>query len=131
MGTLSLGVGLPYAQCWEPMLRFIHATPVSVAHTVFRRDVAIFVYVLPLLNLAVGFAVRIVAGVVAVSLVDYAVPIVIEEPELHESPTLDIVATRSFIRPEACWHPLGYLGAFLSLLGVPFPRPQRSTVLLA
>jgi len=118
--VLSLVVGLIYSQSWETVLRFLHATPFGVTDPVFGRDVALFVYTLPFLNLLVGFSMFVLAAGLVVSLVIYALPFVTEAANGEESPTLDVVATLSFVRREAYGHLVTYVGALLVSLGVSF-----------
>ncbi|MEF8854332.1 MAG: UPF0182 family protein [Haloarculaceae archaeon] len=120
IGALSLFVGLLYAGGWETVLRFLHATPFGVTDPIFGRDVAFFVYTLPLLNLAVGFLLLVLALGLLFSLTLYLLPFVIEAPDEEVGFTLDTATAYSYLRGRVYGHLVVYVGAIMVVLGGSF-----------
>lgn len=120
--TVAVFIGLIYASSWDTVLRFLHATPFEVADPVFGRDVAFYVYTLPMLNLVIGFLMLVVSAGLVLSLVLYARSFVATagEREPNTVGSIDLSAYLSYLRERAYVHLVTYLGALLILQGAAF-----------
>jgi uncharacterized membrane protein (UPF0182 family) len=128
IGALSLLVGLLVSGAWETVLRFLHATPFGVTDPVFGRDVAFFVYTLPLLDLAVGVAMLVIALGLLFSLALYLLPFVVEDPGQEVGFALDTDTAFAYLRSRVYGHLIVYVGTFLIVLGVSFALDRYGLV---
>jgi uncharacterized membrane protein (UPF0182 family) len=71
LALISLTSGMRASASWEVLLRWSHAVPFGVADPLFGRDLAFFVFTLPLWRLILGWAVALVIGTILLTLVLY------------------------------------------------------------
>jgi uncharacterized membrane protein (UPF0182 family) len=124
-------IGLLQAGAWDTVLRFLHATPFGVTDPVFGRDVAFYVYTLPVLNFLIDFLQLVVVAGFALALALYvrpfvttgetgAGPVVEAARQGGQQVSIDPAATFTFVREHAYGHVVAYIGAFLLLAGAEF-----------
>ncbi|WP_054519765.1 UPF0182 family membrane protein [Halanaeroarchaeum sulfurireducens] len=122
--AMAFLIGLTYASSWDTVLRFLHATSFGVSDPVLGREVAFYVYLLPFVNLILGFA-FLVSGVALVfALLAYAFPFIVTMEQRVESPetdvSFDIQGYLSFLRDHAYSHLVTIFGVLLILQGGSF-----------
>ena len=119
----ALFIGFWYASAWETVIRFVHASAFGVVDPAYGRDVAFYVYTLPMVNLVVGYLLVTLGAGAVLSLALYVRAFSVCE-ELGRPPgttvRYDMTATRSFVREHAATHVTATLGALLILLGLTF-----------
>ncbi len=101
--VLALPVGLSASGAWHTVLRFLHRVPFGDVDPVFGRDVAYYVFTLPVLSSVLGFALSLL--VITLLLV---VPLYVLRRDVLLS------RRRVSVEPSAGWH----LGALIAALFV-------------
>ena len=71
LALISLTSGMRASASWEVLLRWSHAVPFGVVDPLFGRDLAFFIFTLPLWRLILGWAIALVIGTILLTLVLY------------------------------------------------------------
>jgi uncharacterized membrane protein (UPF0182 family) len=127
-------IGLFYAGKWDIVLRYLHATSFGVTDPIYGRDVAFYVYGLPVFNLIVGYLMLLTVAGLVLSLSIYARPFALSEREVDAGTAdaagdaFDIMAYLSYLREHAYAHVVAYLGILLVLLGAKFALDRYELV---
>lgn len=104
--VLALGVAAPVAQAWLPLLQFFNSTPFGVADPVLGRDVAFYLFTLPVLSALFGLLVPVTIMTLLLVVVLYLLrgDIIFKPPVLR-------------VEPSAGWHIALLLALAFLLLG--------------
>jgi uncharacterized membrane protein (UPF0182 family) len=71
LALISLTSGMRASASWEVLLRWSHAVPFGVVDPLFGRDLAFFIFTLPLWRLILSWAIALVIGTILLTLVLY------------------------------------------------------------
>jgi uncharacterized membrane protein (UPF0182 family) len=71
VAVISLASGLRATAHWETVLGYLNAVPFEATDPLFGRDLAFFVFVLPLWRLLHGWAITLMTGTIVLTLVVY------------------------------------------------------------
>ncbi len=124
IGLIAVILGLLYADTWQVLLRYVHGVPFGSTDPIFGKNVAFYVFDLPLYQAAVGYLLLVTGLSLLSSLLVYAVYFGVDKEEIEDIvagtvtvSSFDLFRFLGGVKQYAYTHVMVFAGFLFTVLG--------------